>query len=231
MASSHPDLRRAIAALLLAACASAGQAQLAVERGLPIVMDADNSELDLADNKTVFYGLRITQGATRIEAARAETTAGTNFADSNWQFAGNVEIDVEGASIRAASAELRFVDHRLVRARVTGEPARFIDKRPGIATVTEGQAERFDYDLDEGIVRFEGNARISDSTNEVTGALLVYDVEAQQVAFEGDAETGERVKIIVQPPEDAADEAAEEAMEEAVEAIDREDIDREDLEP
>ena len=89
---------------------------------------------------------------------------------------------------------------------------------------------------DEGIVRFEGNARISDSTNEVTGALLVYDVEAQQVAFEGDSETGERVKIVVQPPEDAAEAAAEEAMEEAVEAIDREDlgrddIDREDLEP
>lgn len=231
MASSLPDFGRALVALLLAACGAAAHAQLAVERGLPIVMDADNSELNLADNKTVFYGLRITQGATRIEAARAETTAGTNFADSNWQFAGNVEIDVDGASIRAASAELRFVDHRLVRARVTGAPARFIDQRPGVAAVTEGQAERFDYNLDEGVVRFEGNARISDNTNEVTGALLVYDVEAQQVAFEGDAETGERVKIVVQPPEDAAEAAAEEAMEEAAEAIDREDISREDLEP
>lgn len=222
MASSRPEFSRTLAALLLAACGVAAQAQLAVERGLPIVMDADNSELNLADNTTVFYGLRITQGATRIEAARAETTAGTNFADSRWRFAGNVEIDVEGASIRASQAELRFVDHRLVRARVTGEPARFIDKRPGAVAVAEGQAERFDYDLDTGIVRFEGNARISDDTNEVTGALLVYDVEAQQVAFEGDEETGERVKIVVQPPADAAQEAAEEAAG----AIDREDIDR-----
>ena len=110
-----------------------------------------------------------------------------------------------------------------MRARVTGEPARFIDQRPGVAAVTEGQAERFDYNLDEGIVRFEGNARISDNTNEVTGALLVYDVEAQQVAFEGDAETGERVKIVVQPPEGAAQEAAEEAVDEAVESMDRDD--------
>ena len=216
MANSHPDRIRWIAATLLSLLTAGASAQLAVEPGLPIVMDADNSELNLADNTTVFYGLRITQGATRIEARRAETAAGTNFADSSWQFSGNVEIDVEGASIRAEQAELRFMSHRLVNARVTGEPARFIDQRAGTSAITEGQAERFDYDLDAGIVRFEGNARISDDNNEVTGALLVYDVNGQQVAFEGDAETGERVKIVVQPPADAGD-AVEDAATEAIE--------------
>ncbi|MEO0346152.1 MAG: LptA/OstA family protein [Pseudomonadota bacterium] len=222
MANSHPSLKRWIAAALLSLLAAGASAQLAVEPGLPIVMDADNSELNLADNTTVFYGLRITQGATRIEARRAQTAAGTNFADSSWQFSGNVEIDVDGASIRAENAELRFVSHRLVSARVTGEPARFIDQRTGVAAITEGQAERFDYDLDAGVVRFEGNAKISDEANEVTGALLIYDVKGQQVAFEGDANTGERVKIVVQPPDDAADAVQSAAEDAAAEAIDEE---------
>ena len=108
-----------------------------------------------------------------------------------------------------ADVESSFVDQRLVSARVSGRPARFIDKRPGQPSATEGEAERFDYDLDAGVVRFEGNARIADATNEVTGALLVYDVAGQQIAFEGDSTTGERVKIVVQPPKPSEEPTSE----------------------
>jgi lipopolysaccharide transport protein LptA len=188
--------------VLVAFTATTAAAQLAATRSLPIVMDADHSEIDLTSNTTIFYGLRITQGATRIAADRAQTSAVTDFADSNWQFSGGVEIDVGTARIRASQATLRFLNHQLVNARVAGDPAQFSDTNAVTGAITEGAAETFDYDLAKDLVRFENNARISDQANEVTGKLLIYNVARQQVLFEGDAATGERVKIVIQPPDE-----------------------------
>ncbi|MEM7612519.1 MAG: lipopolysaccharide transport periplasmic protein LptA, partial [Pseudomonadota bacterium] len=175
------------------------------------------STTDISRNTTKFRGLRITQGATRIEAEQAETTAGTDFADSTWQFSGNVRIDVGSAEIRAEQADLRFLNHELVSARVAGQPAEFRDTNALTGQVTEGAAEQFDYDVANELVRFENNARISDSVNEVKGKLLVYDVAAQQVMFEGDEETGERVRIVIQPPEDDVGSDPQQSLEDEAE--------------
>lgn len=206
------SLRPSYLALALILAAAPANAQVTPDRAQRIFMDAQSSEIDLAGNTTVFYGLRITQGATRIAADRAETSAGTNFADSNWQFTGKVEIDVGTARIRAQQATLKFLNHQLVNARVAGKPAQFTDTNALTGVVTEGAAEKFDYDIEQELVRFEDNARISDATNEVTGKLLVYNVAKQQIVFEGDAETGERVKIIIQPPEEDATEPTDDVQ-------------------
>ena len=199
------SLRLSFVILLAIAAVPLASAQLTPDRNLPIDIDADRSEIDLASNTTTFYGLRIIQGATRIAADRAQTSAGTDFSDSNWRFSGDVEIDVGTARIRARQATLRFLNHQLVNAKVAGEPAQFSDTNPLTGVVTDGAARTFDYDLKEDLVRFENNARISDGTNEVTGKLLVYNVARQQVLFEGDAATGERVKIVIQPPQQPDD--------------------------
>lgn len=201
MVSLYRRLLPLLTAMMMTLLAAEARAQsAAIARQLPIVMDADHSELDLDSNTTVFFGLRITQGATRIEADRAETSSGTNFADSDWQFQGNVQIDVNNSEIRADRATLKFLNHQLRSARVRGTPARFSGRNPASGELTKGAAERFDYDLESGIVRFENNARLEQGENEVTGKLLLYNVARQQVVFEGDQDTGERVRITVQPP-------------------------------
>ena len=173
-------------------------------------MDADRSELDLRQNRSIFYGLRITQGATRIEAERAETSAGTDFTDSRWRFAGDVRIDVGETRIRGGSADLHFVNHELVSARVAGSPATFTDTDQRSGRRTSGAAESFYYELAAGRVTFEGNARIEDGENEVSGSALVYAVEEQRVLFEGDEDSGEKVRITITPPDSQAlDEARE----------------------
>ena len=187
-----------------------GEAQQFLGNRMPITMDADRSELDLRQNRSIFYGLRITQGATRIEAERAETSAGTDFTDSRWRFAGDVRIDVGETRIRGGSADLHFVNHELVSARVAGSPATFTDTDQRSGRRTSGAAESFYYELAAGRVTFEGNARIEDGENEVSGSALVYAVEEQRVLFEGDEDSGEKVRITITPPDSQAlDEARE----------------------
>ena len=206
-----------LCAVLAAGSNAVVLAQIQPPANVPIVLDADNSSLDLANNASVFHQLRITQGTTRIEAERAETEARTDFSDSEWVFAGNVRIDVGESRIEADTANLYFVNRQLKRATVDGSPARFEDRDPLTGNITRGQADTFIYDFDAGIVRFEENARVADDSNEITGALLVYDVAAKKIDFEGDSDAGERVQIIIQPPADDASDSLRKAAQDAVE--------------
>ncbi|MEM7764421.1 MAG: LptA/OstA family protein [Pseudomonadota bacterium] len=197
MANLHSSLT--LLALLLVATGSHAQSA-ALDRRLPIDIDSDQSTLDLASGMMMHRNLRITQGATRIEAERAESSANRTFADSEWQFSGNVRIDVGETRIRAEKAVLRFVNNQLINAKVDGDPAQFsdIDERNG--QTIEGAARNFDYDLERNTVRFENDARLRNADSEVSGRLLVYNVTDKQIVFEGDETNGERVRITVQPP-------------------------------
>lgn len=187
---------------------------------MPIVFDAANSETLISQNKTVFYRLRITQGTMRIEAEKGTTEAGTDFAESRWEFEGNVEIDINNAEIRADAATLEFVDYQLARADIGGRPATFSDINAQTGEKTEGQAQRFVYNLTDQIIRFEESARIRDARNIVEGKLLRYDLANQNIAFEGNEETGERVRITIQPPPaDASDADLDDAMERAEQTL------------
>ncbi|MFK8014053.1 MAG: lipopolysaccharide transport periplasmic protein LptA [Gammaproteobacteria bacterium] len=189
-------------------------AQVRQDTSLPITLDADNSSLYIGDNKSVHTRLRITQGATRIEADYAETDAQANFADTRWRFRGNVRIDVDTASIRAESADLYFNKNRLVSATVNGKPATFRNEDRVSGEVTRGQAQSLFYDLDSELVRFEEDANIANASSEISGNVLVYDVAAQKIDFEGDNNTGDRVQIVIQPPAEETTDSLREAAEE-----------------
>ena len=196
-------------------------------RGVPqqIVFDAASSFTRVTDNATEFTRVRITQGGMRIEAERALTQAGSDFADSRWEFIGSVEIDIDNAQIRADAATLQFANYELVRAEVDGAPARFRDINAETGELTEGAARRFVYNLANQVIRFENDASIRNARNSVDGKLLRYDLARQSILFEGDADTGERVRITIQPPSDAGTreslrDAGERAAAEAGEATD-----------
>ncbi|MEM9172127.1 MAG: lipopolysaccharide transport periplasmic protein LptA [Pseudomonadota bacterium] len=201
--------------VVLSCAASVAQIQTA---NLPILLDAENSSLDLANNRSVFQGLRITQGSTRIEARQAETAARSDFTDSEWAFSGEVSVKVGSARINADTATLYFSQRELKQARVSGNPARFEDRDPVTGAITRGQAQTFVYDLATGIVRFENNARVADERNEVAGKLLVYNVAEKKVEFEGDAAAGERVQIVIQPPEQDTEQRLRDASSDALES-------------
>lgn len=195
---------RNVLVCLLLALPFTGHAQ-SISTRLPISLDADSSELDRRNNLLVFRGLRITQGTIGIEAEHGQTLLGGDgtleFRDSIWRFEGNVRIDVDNSTIRADSAELTFKDHRLSRAVVSGDPARFRNVRPQENAVTTGRAGRFEYDLPAGRITFSDNARIVEGSNSIAGDLLVYDLNQQVVTARGGSEQDGRVSLTIVPEE------------------------------
>lgn len=171
--------------------------------GLPVSVDAASTEIDVPTNTLVFRNVVISQGDTRVQAERAHAT-GLNFANSRWNFEGNVRIDGEQrGNLRSDQAVVEFRDNHIARATITGKPAEFEQKRANSDAVARGHADEILYDLNDGTVRLRDEAWLSDGQNEISGPLLVYNIREQRVqaAAAADAAAGgeQRVHISIAP--------------------------------
>lgn len=215
---------RNCAALLLAAALLPGLGIRAATAGpefsgLPVSLDAASSEIDARTNALVFRNVVISQGDMRVQAEHARAT-GLNFANSRWNFEGNVRIEAEQrGSLRSDQAVVEFKDNHIARATITGKPAEFEQRRANSDAVARGHADEIVYDVNDGTVRLTDEAWLSDGQNEISGPLLVYNIREQQiqaVASPGAAAgSDQRVHINIAPhaavtgkPEPARPEAA-----------------------
>jgi lipopolysaccharide transport protein LptA len=168
------------------------------QKALPIALDADASEFDRKNDKLLFTGLRITQGALHIEADDAEANR-LDFQDSQWIFFGNVVIENVGTTARSDYAEIHFQNHQIENAILRGKPAHFRQVSVEDQQVTEGRAKVMDYDLQSGQIRMLEDAWLSDGSNEVTGSRITYDLVREYIIADADESGGVRMKI--NPPE------------------------------
>jgi lipopolysaccharide export system protein LptA len=165
----------------------------------PINLDAASSEVDYKTNTVEFKDVVISQGDMRIQSDRAHAT-GLNFANSKWDFEGNVRIDAEQrGNLRSDSAVVEFRDNHILRATVTGKPANFEQKRIGSEQMARGHADKILYDVSDGSVRLTEDAWLSDGQSEISGPVLVYNIRAQKVQADTTPDNGQRVHIIIQP--------------------------------
>jgi lipopolysaccharide transport protein LptA len=190
MANSRPE--RLFAALVLAvACAGAGAQDRAQ---LPIQLKASKTDFDYQNGVLKFEAITITQGEVEITAERAEAT-GLDFKDSSWEFDGSVRITMPESALASDTARVRFAAGEIAIAAVTGAPATFEQRRKD--EVSQGRANRIDYDLKRGTVEFTGDAWLKDARTEVASATLVYSTVTQRVISE------KPVTITIQPGEPA----------------------------
>ena len=212
MVSTHPEMPaltarlrsivRSVAAALLIApvllsmTALPAKAQVSLDPTLPISLDADSSDFDRRRNVVVFTGLRISQGPLEISADRAQASQ-IDFENSQWEFAGNVRIEMENSELRASEATLTFLGFRLTRAVATGSPAEFEDSGTASGRTIRGRAGKLEYDLTNGIIRLSQGAWLAQGGNEITGATLLYNVPDERILAEGE---GDRVRITIVPP-------------------------------
>jgi lipopolysaccharide export system protein LptA len=141
----------------------------------------------------------ISQGDMRIQSDRAHAT-GLNFANSKWDFEGNVRIDAEQrGNLRSDSAIVEFKDNHILRATVTGKPANFEQKRIGSEQMARGHADKILYDVNDGTIRLTNDAWLTDGQSEISGPVLVYNIRAQKVQAETTPDNGQRVHITIQP--------------------------------
>jgi lipopolysaccharide export system protein LptA len=108
----------------------AAQEELGInfDRSAPISLDAASSEFDRRNDRLSFTDLTIRQGAMGISADQAIAT-GLDFDDSVWMFTGNVVIQSANTRAWSDAAQVRFLNHRLQSARLTGQPAKFEQER------------------------------------------------------------------------------------------------------
>ncbi len=204
MAASH--LRSLSLMLVLLAPLSVGAQEPAptlFDSSLPISVDADTSELDRKNQMVTFHGVRVTQGNLGIQADRANTST-LEFTNTRWTFTGNVVINTEDTRIEADEAQLRFVNHKLVSAVVTGGPATFEQETTTDQgkKITRGGAGVIDYDVSNGILQLKSNAWINQGANEISGNVLRYDIPNERIVADSDREGTQRVHITIVPPEE-----------------------------
>lgn len=163
----------------------------------PISVDAASSQVDYKSNTVEFTQVVISQGATRVQADHAHAT-GLDFANSRWNFEGNVHIDApDQGSLRSDAALVEFRDNHIARATVTGKPAQFEQKRADSDKVARGHADEIVYDVAAGTVRLTSDAWLSNGQNEITGPLLVYNMREQRVEAATAPGTGEHIHITI----------------------------------
>ncbi|MDX1403219.1 MAG: lipopolysaccharide transport periplasmic protein LptA [Woeseiaceae bacterium] len=219
----------ALAAMLVCAAANSQISDLR----LPISLDADSTDYDGKSSMLMFRGLRLTQGSIGIEADEGRASK-LDFADSVWHFSGNVVIETDNGHIESETADLRFADHQLRLATVTGSPAKFRLKRPGSDETTYAEAGRFEYDFDSGIIEFSEEATITEGGNQISSNYLVYNIREQRINAQSGGNGGEKVRITYTPaPADAPPESgSDESESQDAEPADQEsDDDDEAVEP
>lgn len=205
-------ITRLIALLLLMPGLAAAQAG---DLRLPISLDADSTNYDGKSSMLVFRGLRLSQGSIGIEADEGRATK-LDFQDSVWRFKGNVVIDVDNGHIECASADLKFADHKLMVATIMGEPATFEMHRPDSDDITRGEAKHLVYNLDTQIIEFSGDAKFSESGNQIASSFIAYNIAEQRINAESSGD--EKVKITFTPQDsNTADTTTDEELDVEVE--------------
>lgn len=132
---------------------------------------------------------------------------------------GNVVISQGTLLLRADRLELRETPEGYQVAVATGseaKPARYRQKRDGVDEFVEGQAERIDYDSRSATLKFAGQALVrrlrgSAVADEISGALIVWDSNAELFNVQGGASTaanpGGRVRAVIAPRQPAEPDA------------------------
>jgi lipopolysaccharide export system protein LptA len=203
---SHKNLSRIfiIFIALLVPSVWAQVPDIAVQKTLPINLNAESSEFDRQNNTLFFRSLRITQGIFGIEADEA-TAAKLDFDNSLWVFTGNVVIESQDAKAYSDRAEVLFREHQVRNAVMQGTPVRFAQVSVETGKTTEGHSNVMEYDLDSGILRMSDDAWLSDGANEVSGNRISYDLISQYITADSDERGPVRMKI--NPPQDKATES------------------------
>lgn len=117
-------------------------------------------------------------------------------------FRGNVTIEKGSLRIEADEVRLRTRDGEVQEGTIIGTPARFRQQPEGKPPV-EGEARRIEYDAANGIVILTGEAWVRQEGDEIRSETVRYHIDDERVTATSSESTEERVRITIQPREQA----------------------------
>jgi lipopolysaccharide transport protein LptA len=193
----------ALIVLIVASVHRIDAAPAARPKALPIVLDAQSADGDLANNNVVFRKVRISQGDMSITADLGQGTqqkTRLDFDDAVWTFRGNVKILVDQGQLTSDDAQINFSKQLLSKAVVNGKPASFEQHVEKTGKTAQGRADTIDYDAGKQLVHLSKNAWLSDGSTEIHGESLKYNMLAQSIVAEASEQGSQRVHIVITPP-------------------------------
>lgn len=173
----------------------------------PITVNAASVDVDYKTQTVVYRQVVISQGNIVVRADRARTTVGRTRQKSEWTLQGNVRIQAPPrGSLNADTAIVDVQDDHIVRATVTGKPARFTQQNAA-GKLTQGHADQIVYDVNQGTVQLSDDAWLSDGRTEISSHLITYDVLKDRIEASSPG-NGQRVHLTLTPQAPAAGKAA-----------------------
>jgi lipopolysaccharide transport protein LptA len=168
-----------------------------------IQLDAASTEVDYKNNNIVFRDVTISQGDLKVQAERAEANS-LDFENGRWMFTGNVRINLQNrGSLQSDRAIVEFKNNTISRAVITGTPAVFQQQNIAKNLTARGRASAIAYEVGAGTVRLSDNAFLTDGRNEISGPVLIYNIQEEKVQAASQAGASDRVRITILPNQTA----------------------------
>ena len=130
-----------------------------------------------------------------LEADRAELDNATGVST----YTGNVVVTQGTMRLEADKLILQTVDGDIESMEATGQPAYFRQRPDGEDQDVEGGGRRIDYRSSDAKVVLTGEAWVNQGKDELRGARIEYDIDADRVLASREQEGEQRVRIIIQP--------------------------------
>ena len=126
----------------------------------------------------------------------ADSTDGT-LGDGTTILLGDVDIRQGTLRVRAERAEVEKREGKVHRVILTGEPAS-LEQEIEEQGLVQAFARKIQYEVSSGLVTLTGDADVRHPQYEITGEVLIYDLDAQH--FQGSGGDGNgRIRIRLDP--------------------------------
>ena len=127
----------------------------------------------------------------------ANSTDGT-LGDGVTTLRGGVDIRQGTLRITADEAEVEKVDGRVNSVTIRGEPA-FLEQEIEEQGLVQATANVIDYQVASGLVTLSGNADVKHPQYQISGELLIYDLNVQHFQGSSDENGNGRIHILLDP--------------------------------
>ena len=127
----------------------------------------------------------------------ANSTDGT-LGDGVTTLRGNVDIRQGTLHITADEAEVKKVDGKVNSVTFRGQPA-FLEQEIEEQGMVQAEASTSDYQVASGLVTLTGGAKVTHPQYQISGELLIYDLNIQHFKGSGDENGNGRIHIRLDP--------------------------------
>jgi lipopolysaccharide transport protein LptA len=198
MATSRADTWRLVA-LTCAASISVGAIAAQVRPNDEVTIDGEDLRVDYVRKTMQMRNVEMKnkEGTMLIRAQDAKAhSVELSSKDQQWEFSGNVHIEVDGAILDSATATINLKSNRLDSAHAVGTPAQFSHLLKGATQRSQGSARNIDYDAGKSQLHLTGGVWYSDGRNDIKTSTLNYNMNDRSI--DSNPGSGERVLLHLQ---------------------------------